>query len=105
MRVTRPRFRMRIISWAPRLRRLKRAGFLQLRLHPSPALPAGFLWCACAAPVRFQTDGEAVTVALERGKLSCPIDNAAAHGGPRVAFSVRFFCNVFAVAMSDTLFG
>ena len=72
--------------------------------HSRPALPRRFFGRACAAPVGFEADSVVIAVALQRGELTFPIDDAGSDGRPVVAFAVGFARDVFAVAMSDALF-
>src|SRR5690242_14532991 len=83
----------------------KCAGGGELHFHAGPALARAFFRRACAVPVSFETDGETIAVAFQRGELADPIDRAAAHGGPIVVSAARFGCDVFAVAMPDAVLG
>src|ERR1700684_227624 len=82
----------------------ERAGSLKRFFHSLPTLPCRFFGRACAAPVRFETHGVVIAVALQRCELTFPINDAGSHGRPVVAFAVRFARDVLTVAMTDALF-
>src|SRR5258708_18403354 len=58
-------------------------------------------------PVSLQADGEVITIAFERGKLSDPIDRTGSHRGPARFFGIRcarYVLDIFTVTMADPLF-
>ena len=76
-------------------------GFLQQPLHPRKALARRLLRRAGAAPVRFERDGVAIAVGLQRAELPRPVDDAACPSPSTPILPSRRLRRVLAVDVAD----
>ncbi len=80
---------------------LQRSCLLQQVLHARPALARGLFRRAATVPVGFKAHSEVIAVALERLKLSGPVDDPFSHRRPRVVLA-PLYC-VLAMAVANAL--
>src|SRR4249920_3488436 len=80
------------------------SGSLQISFHSSPTLARGFFWRTGTMPMRFQNHCVVVANLLQCLELADPVDDALPHRRPFIA-TTRLHDRVFAMAMSDSLFG
>src|ERR1700730_13258289 len=77
---------------------------VECRFHARPALERRRFGSAGAAPVCLEAGGKKIALALQRGELALPVDDALPDRGPVVAFAAGCFCDVLAMAVADTFF-